>query len=292
MLNINRYKPNHYKTMKHNTLTILALMLATSLSSHAAITMALRLDASELTAGAITTWEDSSHSVANVAASANNRDATNVGDPTVVTGAQNGLAVVRFDGNDYFTVPDTFTTGSAFVVAEYNTSTFNGFDGLLSGNNTGDGNALYFAGNNGQSYLWGETSLNNRYFNGVSGVTGPTALSIDQMSLYSGTDSTPTSWNGYAIGADRPSVFGGGRAWEGDIAEVIMYEEELSQFDRQGVEVYLDEKWGLGQNLAATYGAGNYNTDLYALSIAVPEPSSTALLGLGGLALMLRRKRS
>jgi len=25
---------------------------------------------------------------------------------------------------------------------------------------------------------------------------------------------------------------------------------------------------------------------------AVPEPSSTALLGLGGLALMLRRKRS
>jgi hypothetical protein len=289
MLNINRYKPNHYKTMKHNTLTILALMLATSLSSQAAITMALRLDASELTAGAITTWEDSSHSVANVAASANNRDATNAGDPTVVTGVQNGLAVVRFDGNDYFTVPDTFTTGSAFVVAEYNASTFNGYDGLLSGNNTGDGNALYFSGQTGTNNLWLETSLNQRYVNGVLGTTG---LAIDQMSLYSGTDSTPTSWDGYAIGADRANHFGGGRAWEGDIAEVIMYEEELSQFDRQGVEVYLDEKWGLGQNLATTYGAGTYNTDLYALSIAVPEPSSTALLGLGGLALMLRRKRS
>ena len=28
------------------------------------------------------------------------------------------------------------------------------------------------------------------------------------------------------------------------------------------------------------------------LTVYVPEPSSTALLGLGGLALMLRRKRS
>lgn len=275
-----------------NISTLFTLMLATSMSSQAA-SMSLRLDASEFTtAGAITTWEDISHSQPLVATTTNNHDATNVGNPEVVLNAQNGLSVVRFDGNDYFTISDSFTAGSAFVVAQYISSTFNGYDGLLSGDNTGDGNALYFAGNQGQSYLWGETSLNNRYFNGVSGTTGPTALSIDQMSLYSGTDSTPTSWNGYAIGADRPTgLFGGGRAWEGDIAEVIIYEDTLSDFDRKGVEVYLDEKWGLGQNLAATYGDGNYNTDLYALSIAVPEPSSTALLGLGGLALMLRRKR-
>ncbi|MDG1356715.1 MAG: PEP-CTERM sorting domain-containing protein, partial [Akkermansiaceae bacterium] len=32
--------------------------------------------------------------------------------------------------------------------------------------------------------------------------------------------------------------------------------------------------------------------DLVLEAYAVPEPSSTALLGLGGLALMLRRKRS
>ena len=39
---------------------------------------------------------------------------------------------------------------------------------------------------------------------------------------------------------------------------------------------------------------GTQNRRLYAMSgiLTVPEPSSTALLGLGGLALMLRRKRS
>lgn len=278
--------------MKKTTTTILALSLASSLSSHAA-SMSLRLDASEFTtAGAITTWEDISHSQPLVATTTNNHDATNVSDPEVVLNAQNGLAVVRLDSNDYFTIADSFTAGSAFVVAQYDSATFNGFDGLLSGDNTGSGSALYFAGNNGQSYLWFETSDDNtRYFDGVAGVTGPTALSIDQMSLYSSADSTPQTWNGYAIGADRPSTFGGSRSWEGDIAEVIIYEDTLSDFDRKGVEVYLDEKWGLGQNLAATYGDGNYNTDLYALSLAVPEPSSTALLGLGLSSLLLRRRR-
>lgn len=257
--------------------------------------MNLRLDASEFTtAGAITTWEDISHSQPLVASTTNNHDATNAGDPQVVLNAQNGLSVVRFDGNDYFTVADSFTAGSAFVVAQYNTATFNGYDGLLSGNNSGSGDAIYFSGDNTKDDLWYQTSLNSRYFNGVAGTTN---LNIDDMGLYSGTDSTPTAWNGYAIGADRPAFgngngYGGGRAWEGDIAEVIIYEETLSDFDRQGVEVYLDEKWGLGQDLANTYGDGNYNTDLYALSIAVPEPSSTALLGLGGLALAFRRKRS
>ena len=256
--------------------------------------MSLRLDASEFTtAGAITTWEDISHSQALVATTTNNHDATNVSDSEVVLNAQNGLAVVRLDSNDYFTIADSFTAGSAFVVAQYNSSTFNGFDGLLSGNNTSSGGNLYFSGQNATDNLWVETSLDSRYVNGAAGTTG---LTIEQMSLYSGTDSTPTAQDGYAIGADRPTYsgggFGGSRSWEGDIAEVIIYEDTLSDFDRKGVEVYLDEKWGLGQNLAATYGDGNYNTDLYALSIAVPEPSSTALLGIGLGAMMLRRRRS
>jgi hypothetical protein len=70
---------------------------------------------------------------------------------------------------------------------------------------------------------------------------------------------------------------------------------------------------GIGSSLTASYGFGPYNqlTDVTGdfgtvfngaikaidngngtFTVAVPEPSSTALLGLGGLALALRRKRS
>ena len=242
----------------------LAIAALASISHAGTTNIVLRLDASKCTsAGTISIWADTS---------GNGHDAAASGNPEVVLSGMNGLSVVRLDGNDYFTIPDNFTAGSAFVVAKYISTTFNGHDGLLSGDNTGDGNALYFSGSSGNSYLAGETSLNSRYFDGVSGTTGPTALSIDQMSLYSGTDSTPTAWNGYAIGADRPTgLFGGSRAWDGDIAEVIVYDDALSDFDRKGVEVYLDEKWDLGLNLRSSYGAANFNGDLDSLGLGPAE---------------------
>jgi hypothetical protein len=47
-------------------------------------------------------------------------------------------------------------------------------------------------------------------------------------------------------------------------------------------------------SIVVDWGAGNFRlgTIDFGFTAAVPEPSSTALLGLGGLALMLRRKRS
>jgi len=269
--------------MKKTTSTILALTLATSLSSHAALTMATRLDASLFTSGGvISTWEDSSFYTDS------DHDATASGDPTVVTGELNGLPVVRFDGNDYMTISHEYTTGTAFVIAKYDDTTFQSFDGLY-GAATGFGaSEQYLGGISGQTIWANETGggfQDSKYFNGTSSnqaLTNPTAFH-----LYSGVDSTPNSFTSWSVGTDRG--FGSGRAWVGDIAEVIVYEEALSDFDRRGVEMYLNDKWDLG---ITAYEAGTYNTNFAGLLLVVPEPSSTALLGLGGLALMLRRKRS
>ena len=44
-----------------------------------------------------------------------------------------------------------------------------------------------------------------------------------------------------------------------------------------------------GQNMS---GGGDFATDLLIVdAVSVPEPSSTALLGLGGLALLFRRRK-
>jgi hypothetical protein len=257
--------------------------LTTILTSQAAVV--LRLDASEFdtAGGAIGTWSDSS---------GKGNDVTQAGggfQPEVVLNAQNGLSVVRLDGvDDYMDSSTTsYTVGSVFSVASYAFASFpgggSGYKGLYGGDNSSDGIYLTGATN---STNWYTSELDSQYLNGGSSTTALTAANA--FNLYSGTDSTPATLNGHSIGHDRGDP---NRSWAGDIAEIIVYDEALSEFDRQGVEVYLDEKWGLGQNLATTYGTGNYNTDLVGLSL-VPEPGTYALLaGLTGLVFVMVRRR-
>ena len=266
---------------------LLAGILTSSLTTQAAVVA--RYDASGLSAGAINTWADSS---------GNGYDATNTDNPTVVAGAQNGLAVVNFDGNDYFSIPKTYTIGTAFSVAKYQrntdlptpTTTFNFYDGLFAGDGSagGAGTEIYWSGTNGSIALWNETALDRRYLNGTLSEQGAPG----SFNLYSGVDDSTQTLPGYRIGGDR--TFGAGRAWEGDIAEIILFDTALSDVDRKGVEVYLDEKWGLGQGLRASFGESNFNTLAATgdFSSVIPEPGSYALLaGLTGLVFVMLRRR-
>ncbi len=273
---------------------LLAGILTSSLSTQAAVVA--RYDATGLSAGAtgaITAWADSS---------GNNYNATSVGNPTVVAGAQNGLAVVNFDGNDYFSIPKTYTIGTAFSVAKYQrntdlptpTTTFNFYDGLFAGDGSagGAGTEIYWSGTRNSTALWNETALDRRYLNGTLSEQGAPG----SFNLYSGVDDSTQTLAGYRIGGDR--TFGAGRAWEGDIAEIILFDTALSDVDRKGVEVYLDEKWGLGKNLRNTYNNmpsnGEFNTLAATgdFSSVIPEPGSYALLaGLTGLVFVMLRRR-
>jgi len=228
-------------------------------------TIVLRLDASRFRSAStsLATWPDRSgkgHDATQVSASRR---------PNVVTNVQNDLAVVRLDGSDdYMTVAHSYTTGCAFAVAKYTNTTFDWFDGLYgSGTDTGS-SGMYWTGSDGSSN-WdnpgGSGFYNSKYLNGTlsnTALTDPVSFN-----LYSGVDATPNSFTSWSIGRDRAI---GGRTWEGDIAEFIVYEEPLNTYDRKGVEVYLDEKWGLGLGLRSSYGGGSFNPDVIALGLAQP----------------------
>ena len=56
------------------------------------------------------------------------------------------------------------------------------------------------------------------------------------------------SYSGAALIADTPELnvgsgFGGVNSWEGDIAEVVIYNRLLSDHEREEVEAYLAQKW-------------------------------------------------
>ncbi len=228
-------------------------------------TMVLRLDASRFRSAstALATWPDRS---------GRGHDATGMGNPAVVLDELNSLPVVDLDGNDYFVIQDTYTAGTVFAVAQYNTTNgnFTGHDGLYGGSG-GHASNIYFSGSENSANWNTESPVQMRgtkYDNGIG--PGNSVAALGQWNLFSGVDSTPVSFSKHNIGADRSDTFGGSRAWDGDIAEVIVYEEPLNTFDRKGVEVYLDEKWGLGLDLRTTYGEASFNPDIFALGLELP----------------------
>jgi hypothetical protein len=65
----------------------------------------------------------------------------------------------------------------------------------------------------------------------------------------------------------------GEQAWQGNIAELVIFDRVLSDSEANEVGSYLQDKYGI---------TGAY---------AIPEPSSLGLLLLGGGAVLLLRRR-
>jgi hypothetical protein len=94
--------------------------------------------------------------------------------------------------------------------------------------------------------------------------SGLTTVYVDGVSKGSGT-TTPSSVENFTIGS-RPDRMTTGH-WDGLIDDVAIFDGVLDSTQLINVR---------------TLGATNF---------AVPEPTTTALLGLGGLALILRRRK-
>jgi len=241
---------------------------------------------SGLSGGLVTTWVDKAPD----RGVNTTTQGTLANQPLFVLGGLNGRPVVRFDGLDDYLQSGLFTSALAqptemYIVwkADSNGSGGGGFPASIAvdGNTAGARQAITFenvAGADGLTMFAG--------FPGGAFVLQPYVFSapiymtamfddISSTIRVNGAATSPTHYptmgsdamGGVTLGG-RYDLFGGDRlTLDGYIAELLIYSSPLSTTDRDAVESYLNGHWSI-----------------------VPEPSALALLGLGGL-MLLRRKR-
>jgi len=219
--------------------------------------------------------------------------------PLWVANALNGKPVIRFDGDDRLITGrpdngDTLTDPiqgdslTVFVVAERNAVSSNTSKAVFVQNgDTSDWSVNAGPSTFTMAFEGGGSKLQPyRNNNGLSDAGHPgNNVPYIFATVFDGTNNT-SYLNGTAATAvgstgdfDIDDVIIGARwngsfhkYYEGDIAELIVYEAELSADEQNQVGYYLQQKYGI---------SGAYT----------PEPATLALLGLGGLGMLVSRKR-
>ncbi len=175
--------------------------------------------------------------------------------PVCAKAASVGRPTVRFSGGQFMLNPFVYNWSedwTVVVVASLSSQTKDNWRGII-GNRFGPGAANWWTlGTKSDGTLYLETAAGLGVFtNHPLKGAGPAMYSVVRqaggMRLYK---------DGLCLGqAPAPNVggrqnelrigmwFGADQGWQGDIAEVLLYNRALSDTERKGVEVYLWSKW-------------------------------------------------
>ncbi len=236
--------------LKHLTLavpSVAAALLGLAPTVHAQLPvtsgLVLRMDASQITGTAngtqLNTWTDSS----GLANNAVRQGGSSAGYPQYVTGALNGQPVVRFQsggGNtgDYFQFTRISTIRTVFWVFK---DTSSGSRFLLGDDSTYQFHRGY-GGNAGK--LWDSTYASGSITGGTTKLMG-NVINGATTSLPSGFQlvSLVTTGNVQANQICQDRIYNG--SWQGDIAEILIYNRALSGAEELQVGTYLSAKYAL-----------------------------------------------
>lgn len=256
--------------------------------------LGLRLDAGKLslTNGAlVSTWGDSS---------GNNRNATGGTPPTFVASnpAFNNLPTVGFNGSQFLNVDLTFLANNAYTIFAVTARKSATVPAYFLGNSTateGPDNTILQCGWKGNTALTLSQFNTDLYWLSAPAYTGTEVACLygakldtsaghflyynaSQRNKSIKTTALATSNNGtvgkvqYVSGGVSQSNF-----FTGDIGEVLVYNTALTDVQRQGVDAYLNTKWGLGLTGLPATGGDNLLPTGTNLTI-----SAGASLDLGG----------
>ena len=219
-----------------------------------------------LSGSTVTTWKDKS---------GNGYSGTSSGSPTIVSNGQNGLSVVNFVSSSlqYFNFGDINDLGTnpfhIFVVSKYN-DTSNGalVVKTVAGNSAGryalfreSGSIIPLIESPGGNSTGGasDTSTSTRILT-MFWNRSTLGLLQNGTSIVSGTQVDSTNLGTtfpFLVGAYNNGSGGvppaAGLYFNGYMMEVIMYLGTITTSQRQQVEGYLAQKWGLTSNLPTTH---------------------------------------
>ena len=156
----------------------------------------------------------------------------------------NGHPVFRFDGqDDFLSFNEINTIRTIFLVVKRNT----GSQGFLLGHENS------YAFHPGSNSVWSEVWTDSFLLNGILHVDGSSYDGLSQNYSYD----SPTIIAIRTTGMLPASSFSKDRAndvyWDGDLAELIIYQEELPVPTMRMVEGYLAHKWGIESTLVNTH---------------------------------------
>lgn len=175
--------------------------------------------------------------------SGNGRDAIASGSasPTLVSDVQNNHSVLRFNGSNYLSINNSITYKTIFVIAKFNSSLFNDYNGII-----GDATLGHIINGVKETthFSSGTSDFSAAYKNAtkISGTgTGHNFSPIDEY------------WMGsFIINAGKTNLISTigsigwvNREWNGDIGEIIVYDRVLANAERQIMEQYLGNKWNV-----------------------------------------------
>jgi hypothetical protein len=204
----------------------------------------------------VSEWRDKSGNGRNFSQSTGNNQ------PTVTTNAQNSRNTFGFDGtNDTMTGPAGFSLTSTHTVVAVVRPDVRKIAGLLSGSITqsnliyGDGSAS-FSGTKFGAFgvgraVYGGGTITTGAFQLFSAVMSGGTLPAD-LSMFTngagGAVSTETAGTAPGAAMTANLLLGttqGSQFWDGDIAEVAIWDRALSSAERATAERGLGKKWGI-----------------------------------------------
>ena len=128
-------------------------------------------------------------------------------------------------------------------------STFNDYNGLVTGSIDIGTDGIVFIGNSGSTSWYGSgNGYQTPFLNGTQ--TGVALPAISTPFIIRTVTGSAVSIRGLRFGLDRIHT---GRKWVGFISEVICYNTALTGTQRQQVEGYLAWKWGTQSQLPANH---------------------------------------